>query len=83
MFSSSESIKKEGVSLCIMNNIMSAVSLDKQVEIFNNVRRFQSVLPSVHLSVVSKVFSVHLSPVCKVFSVHLSPVVYSVFTYLW
>ncbi|XP_041374625.1 receptor-type tyrosine-protein phosphatase epsilon-like isoform X2 [Gigantopelta aegis] len=46
-----ESDKKEGLSLCILNNIMSAVSLDKRVEIFNNVRRLQSVLPGVHLSV--------------------------------
>ncbi|XP_041374098.1 receptor-type tyrosine-protein phosphatase mu-like [Gigantopelta aegis] len=46
-----ESDRKEGLSLCILNNIMSAVSLDKRVEIFNNVRRLQSVLPSVRLSV--------------------------------
>ncbi|XP_041374096.1 receptor-type tyrosine-protein phosphatase alpha-like [Gigantopelta aegis] len=45
-----ESDRKEGLSLCILNNIMSGVSLDKRVEIFNNVRRLQSVLPGVHLS---------------------------------
>ncbi|XP_041347240.1 uncharacterized protein LOC121367183 [Gigantopelta aegis] len=46
-----ESDRKEAVSLCIMNNVMSSVSLDKRVEIFNNVRRLQSVLPSIQLSV--------------------------------
>ncbi|XP_041374580.1 uncharacterized protein LOC121387500 [Gigantopelta aegis] len=46
-----ESDKMEGLSLCIMNNIMSGVSFDKRVEIFNNVRRLQSMLSSVQLPV--------------------------------
>ncbi|XP_041374144.1 uncharacterized protein LOC121387185 [Gigantopelta aegis] len=41
---------QQAISLCIMNNIMSTISVDKEVEIFNNVRRFQDVLPNVEFT---------------------------------
>ncbi|XP_041374650.1 receptor-type tyrosine-protein phosphatase alpha-like [Gigantopelta aegis] len=41
---------KQAISLCIMNNIMSTISVHKGVEIFNNVRRFQDVLPNVEFT---------------------------------
>ncbi|XP_041355508.1 tenascin-like [Gigantopelta aegis] len=41
---------KQVISLCIMNNIMSTISVDKMVEIFNNVRRFLDVLPNVEFT---------------------------------
>ncbi|XP_041360349.1 uncharacterized protein LOC121376521 [Gigantopelta aegis] len=38
---------KNAITLCITNNIMTGMRLDTEVEIFNNVRIFQTVLPNV------------------------------------
>ncbi|XP_041358288.1 receptor-type tyrosine-protein phosphatase alpha-like [Gigantopelta aegis] len=41
---------KNAILLCIANNIMAGIEMDKEVEVFNNIRRFQAILPNVKIT---------------------------------